>query len=60
MRQHLLECLSNGTLIPFPSTGRRFQQPIAREKKFKYFALAGSHMMELRWLNAAAARNGFT
>ena len=25
MRQHLLECLSNGTLIPFPSTGRSHQ-----------------------------------
>ena len=37
MRQHLLECLSNRTLIPFPSTGRRFQQPIAREKKIQVF-----------------------
>ena len=60
MRQHLLECLSNGTLTPFPSTGRRCQQPISRENNFKYFALAGSHMMKLRWLNAVAARNGFT
>ena len=61
MRDHYLNCIKAGILLPFPlrSKRRRINTPQLQSVPI-FFAFAASQTMEHRWCNATSARTGST